>query len=579
MIIIRTIAPKNPNSKYRTIIAKEDKETYTLSGILPDNLPLGLIIDVEKELNTSKGKTKTYKIMSYKIPATERNIGILKKSGIEDTEEFFKSCEIQNRTKLKWDRCVSFSVATIYETMDFAEADKIHKEIINDAEDIARLKAINHQILKKTRDKRKTSMTFKEYLEYFRQVEELGCYTCLTCGKRIECLKDKRILLNGGILFDKEIKEAEEKVNAFLYRPIMPLMTKDEIDKCKEEFGEKLSDEQLNCLDLLSTNQVSVITGGAGTGKTTVIKAIMNSYGKYYGTDHICMLAPTGKASRRIKEQTGFSDCSTIHSKLRKADEYIYYNEMRKLPYNLIIVDESSMIDILLMRDLLDAVDVGTKVIFVGDHNQLPPVDIGEPFFDFIKDKGRVSLRRLTINFRQGENNGILLNADAVLNEKELMGYENFVIRHIKEEEIGDYVSENTVCITPYNELNNGINEGLKKGNLTFNMGDKVIFLRNTKEYCNGDTGVITGFVGASVIVKTDFGSVVEVTGSNIKDIALAYALTIHKTQGSEYDNVKIFIPENDNFVTQRMLYTAITRAKKKVGLYYYEKGENKDAV
>ena len=582
MIVIKASPNKNNGGKTTTIICKDGNTTYTLTGYLPEIIPNGLWINVEYDVTDFKGK-KGF-IQKYTIPTSDRNIGLLKKNGVDNVEEYIKTCDIQNKTHLKWDKCVSFNAKTLYDTMSFEEADKIHKEVINDAEDIARLKAINSRILKLSREKRKEKMTVNEYFEYFEQVEAMGCYACMKCSKRIECLKDNRLIIQGGRIVDEEILSARETVNGFLNRPVFPLMSEKEVEECKEFYKGNLSDEQISCIDLLKNNMVSTITGGAGTGKTTVIKAIEESYGRYYGTNHICMIAPTGKASQRIEQQTGFNACSTIHACLRKSEDFIYYNEHNKLPYNLIIVDESSMIDILLMRDLLNAIDNYTKVIFVGDHNQLPPVDIGEPYFDFLEDKTRVTSKRLTKNFRQGENNGILINADILLDKEskisDLKEFDNFIIRDIKKSDIFDkYISRNTLCITPFNELNTEINEMLKNGKNAFNVDDKVIFLRNTKEYCNGDTGVVTGFDGASVIVKTDFGKTIIVKGKNIDDLALAFALTIHKTQGSEYDDVKIFIPKGNPFVTRRMLYTAITRAKHRIGLYIYEEDELKEGA
>lgn len=605
-VIINALPVKNPNSKYRQYVCKlDDNSRAILSGVLPENLPNGLCFNAEYEITGKKSTQWVGNITSYSLNRTERTVNFLKKSGVTDIDGFFKACEIQNATKFRWDRCLDFSINMVYETMEFGEADKVHKAVVNNPEDIVRLKAINKLVLEKNRKKHKETMTVKEYSDMFKSIEETGCYSCLRCSSRIECLKDRRLLILNGRIIDKEIREARELVQSYLDRDIMPLMEEDEIEGCKEHYKGKLSDEQIACIDLLYDTRPCVITGGAGVGKTTVIEAIVRSYAKYYGMEHICLLAPTGKASRRIKEKTGFANCSTIHSQLRKADDFIFYNRYNKLPYNLIVVDESSMIDLFLMRDLLEAVDLQTKVVFVGDHNQLPPVDIGEPFFDFICDKKRVGIRYLTQNFRQGENNGILANANAILEGKEIKPYGNFIIRNIAYEDMNRYITQlpsTTVCISPYNELNAMINERVhnekyneyareckKEGktprsNLPFNIGDRVIFLRNVKDmYCNGDTGEVVEYSGGSIMVKTDFGTKVEVKPKDISDITLAYALTIHKTQGSEYDDVKIFIPKDDRFVTSRMLYTAVTRAKRRIGLYFYDKPkeekENKDVV
>lgn len=584
-----------------------DKNSVRYYGTLP-KLVSNLILDAEVEyeenvLKDKDGNPKTDKngnvktervgfIKSYKIKDTPNNLKRLATIGIEgdDVKKYFEACRIQNTTGLKWEKCFNFSISMLYDTMEFSKADEYHKKLVNNPEDKVRLKAINSLVIRRNREMRNEKWGIPEYLETFHAIEETGCYACLTCSHRLECLKDKRFLIKMGEIWDEDIASARMFVNAFLNRDILPLMEDDEIESAKKHFSSTLTDEQLNSLNLLSTTAPCIITGGAGTGKTTNIKAIIEAYAKYYGTEYICLLAPTGKASRRMKEQTGFEDCHTIHSKLRKADdEFIYYNEFNKLPYNLIIVDESSMIDILLMRDLLKAVDLQAKVVFVGDSNQLPPVSVGEPFFEFGNDN-RVDAVRLTKNHRQGENNGILDNANHMLDLitkgrnnvtiNDFKVYDNFRVREIKYDEIFYYATKNTLNIIPYNAVCDEVNQNLKEDKAkAFAVGDKVIFLRNTKNYCNGDTGVVSDIVGSEITVRTDFDTFVTISPKDIKDMALAYALTVHKTQGSEYDEVKIFIPKNDKFVSTRMLYTAITRAKKKVGVYFYEPKEEKKNV
>lgn len=583
------------SSKMQTIVCVKDfskgSPSCKLHGVLPyfeaDKCPVNLFINVEEEDLVEKGvagKQLLYDVKKYSIPRTEKNIEKLSKTGY-DIDTFFKAVDIQNKLSFKWEKCYKLAENVddtsslsdlLYISMPFPEADKMHKEMINNPDEEGRRRAIMNKVIAQNRSKQKVDMTLCEYEETYRAIEQTGCYECSCCARRIECLlaSDDRLLIWNGRVIDLEIKKAKDEVLDFLKRMVYPLMSDEEIADSKEYYANSLANEQLDCLNLLAFTDVSVITGGAGVGKTTVIKAIIESYARYHGKENIALVAPTGKASRRMKEQTGFSDCSTIHSKLRKSEEFIYYNQFNKLEANLIIVDESSMIDILLMRDLLRAVADNAKIIFVGDHNQLPPVNIGEPFFDFIKNDN-VSKQALVENHRQGENNGILINANALLKDEALQAYPNFLIREIAFEEITDYAqgqSEDTVCIAPYNDICDIINDVNKKGDKAFNVGDKVIFGRNTKEYCNGDTGVCIGTDGASTIIKTDFDTVVTVKGKDFDDISLAYGITIHKSQGSEYKRVKIFLPKGDKFVSKRMIYTAVTRAKELIAIYYYDK-------
>jgi len=604
MFVIKdsTKADKKDTAKVRTYLCRKDfstKDTYMITGILPVGLPANFYfnedeIEISEEVKITKSTgTKQYfgKITKYSVPRTEKNDAKLLKAGFENLDAWHRAVKIQNMLGLHWDRCYSLAEnieegdlsdtarvsEMMYQTMSFGTADEKHKEMFNDPMETGRKNAIITMVLAKNRARQKADMTVDEFTNSFRSIEKIGCYECLTCCHRIECLQDRRITIFNGKIVDLELKKAKEEIEAFLNRPVFPLMTKAEIKDCKKFYDNKLSEEQINCIDLLSLTDVSVITGGAGTGKTTVIKAIIESYGRYYGRDYITLVAPTGKASKRMKQQTGFEDCSTIHSKLRKSEDFIYYNEYHKLEGNLIICDEGSMVDLILMRDLLRAIDEHTKVIFVGDHNQLPPVNIGEPFFDFIRDD-RVSKQELTYNHRQGENNGILENANALLNGvafEDLKVFDNFVIRNIAYDEIFEYATDKTLSISPYNEVNAEINKRLRKGKNMFNVNDKVLFLRNVKgkdfSYCNGDTGIVKGTEGANIIIEKDDGGKVVITPKYFDDIDLAYAMTVHKTQGSEYDNVKIFIPKGNKFVTHRMLYTAITRGKCRIGLYFYE--------
>ena len=263
---------------------------------------------------------------------------------------------------------------------------------------------------------------------------------------------------------------------------------------------------------------------------------------------------------------------ATIHKALRKnpEEEYTFYTAENKLPYRLIIVDESSMIDTALMYDLLCATDPTCKVIFVGDHNQLYPVGYGEPFFDFMKE---LEVYRLEINHRQKEGTDILQNANNVLQEKPLRNGAGFHMELIGFDDIGEIImtnNEDTQILSPYNNLNAQINAYLKKGEADFNAGDKVMTVKNTKKYCNGDIGIVTKINGKGTITVEIDGKEVDITAAHREDLVLAYAITIHKMQGSEAERVIVFIPKDDRLVDKRMLYTALTRAKSQLELYYY---------
>lgn len=536
-------------------------KTYVLSGLLPE-FPNNLWLDI----SFNENRLVTDFDIDYAAPAT---IKVFKNKDLDEYKknvEFFKSMK-----NLTWEQVLAVGEgrADFYNMFDFKKADKVHKEKVNNPKDTKRINAILDKCIEKERKKRLAMYSLEELLSTFISIEEEGAYDLLRYPDKIKSLINcNKLTMENLKLHDKDIKAAEEWLNEEINKrnkSYYPLVREDEITEYLTSHSFNLSDEQEDAVYSLCDNRPVIITGGAGSGKTTVIKAIAGCYAKYYGDDKILLLAPTGKASRRIYEQTRFANCGTIHSKLRKSDGFIYYNEKKKLPYRLIIVDESSMIDTLLMSDLLKAVDTDAKIIFIGDHNQLYPVSYGEPFFDFLHV---LPVYRLTINFRQGDN-AISENADRVLKGLPLIEGKGFTIKHIKYEDIPEYIDKDIQNMSPYNELNDAINQILKKGNNKFNVGDNIVTLTNKEEYSNGDTGKIIALNGDGVSIQIN-NHIVDIKKKDMSDVALAYSMTIHKMQGSECLKAKLFLPEGDSFIDKRMLYTAITRAKEEMEVYYY---------
>lgn len=345
---------------------------------------------------------------------------------------------------------------------------------------------------------------------------------------------------------------------------------KTQITPYKTKDGYKYCFTVISNMLILRRNGKIFVTGNCG--KTTVIKNIIECYGSYYSKRNVLLVAPTGKASRRLAEKTGMP-ASTIHKALRKnpEDDFVYYTAENPLPHRLIIIDESSMIDTELMYDLLSAINKTSKVIFAGDCNQLEPVGYGEPFFDFMNT---LEVFRLTKNHRQSDDTDILLMAENVLNGRKIHSGRSVIVRHIDFDEIGDILvaDDDVQILSPYNELNVEINYFLRKGEDDLNINDKVIMLKNTKNYCNGDIGFITAIDRKSITIDIE-GRKVKVTPAKRNHISLAYSITIHKMQGSESDRVILFIPD-DYTISRRMMYTAVTRAKKELEIYYYKRKE-----
>lgn len=543
------------------------KKNFRVVGNIPE-LYHGMFIDLE--LNEKK------EVLNYSLVLNDKNIKALEKANV-DPEEY--RAILERHTVLKKDgvgwNVAQMDIKDIYTALPFGQADKLHKEMINDAAEPTRIEAINRKIVANARNRRKIAYKIEEFLGYFDEVEQEGAYQRLMVSLKMMCLQASRYGVKDGTIWDSELKAKEDYVKDNIQKRKKleySLLTTDEIQKFLDDNSYlMLEKEQFETLWCLKDSAPCIITGGAGVGKTTVIQTLIDCYTQHYSVNNVLLVSPTGKASRRLAEKTGLS-ASTIHRALRKSpeDNFVFYSEYNPLPHRLIIVDESSMVDTSLMFDLLSAVSPTSKIIFVGDHNQLYPVGYGEPFFDFMEE---LSVFKLTINHRQSENTDILLNANNVLDGIPITSGRGVKVADITFDDIGNILLENsdsTQFISPYNDLNSQINAFLRKGEDKLNVGDKVIMLRNTRDYCNGDMGVITEIDKDRTIYVEMGNRTVLVAEDDHDDIALAYAITVHKMQGSEADKVVVFIPQNDRLIDKRLLYTAVTRARKELEVYYY---------
>lgn len=547
------------------------KKSYMCEGNIP-RLPNGINLKV---------KIVDAVILDYEIQMTDRNQKILTNKGI-DVEDFNNKIRLHKESGLLW-KYIENGLHP-YEAYPFEEADKVFQKLGKSGDDEERVKALVLETRTYFRKNRKESCEIIDYVEAFRRIEKKGVYPLLSFPKVIDTLNSENVVLAKGKMYDKELRLANAFITndvAFRNKDTHDILTRNEIEKALESETD-LTEEQRSACYELNNSHITIVTGGAGVGKTKTIKSILSVYEKICGKGHSLLLAPTGKASCRLTEVTGH-EAKTIHSALRKGEDFIFYNERNPLPYNLFIVDEGSMVDTLLMKDLLSAIPNGAKIYFVGDHNQLYPVGCGEPFFDFMKT---CKVVYLTKNFRQGQGT-IDDNAKRILKGEPLKNTDDFRIVNIKEDEILQYVTENTQNISPYNDLNKQINDRIiasiyknvksrflepvqDKGKTpTFYEGEKIIFLRNRNEYVNGDIGTVVSVQSGSIDVSLN-GNIITVSKEYFKEIAPAYALTVHKMQGSECDEVNIFLDKDDSFVTKRMMYTAVTRAKKRVNLYLY---------
>jgi exodeoxyribonuclease V alpha subunit len=377
----------------------------------------------------------------------------------------------------------------------------------------------------------------------------------------------------------------------------------DEVVQRVEKTGAiRLAEGQKDALRKSLSCRILVITGGPGTGKTTVVKGIVQAY-KGVGAK-VLLAAPTGRAAKKLSEATGH-EAKTIHRLLEYSPRYARFQRDQTYPLEagLIIIDEASMIDILLMHDLVLALPPKGSLILVGDVDQLPSVGPGSVLRDVI-ESGRVEVVRLTEIFRQAQKSLIVVNAHRVnqgdfpyLKTSEqrdfyFIGREEpekalDTIKHLCRERIpqgfGFHPIDDVQVLSPMHRgllgvsnlnqelqaLLNPRGETLQRGATTFRVGDKVMQVTNNyeREVFNGDIGRIVSINPFNREVTIRFENHPLVYPFNdLDEIVLAYATSVHKSQGSEYPAVVLPILTQHFVMLQRnLLYTAITRARRLV--------------
>ncbi|MBP6870067.1 ATP-dependent RecD-like DNA helicase [Candidatus Babeliales bacterium] len=411
--------------------------------------------------------------------------------------------------------------------------------------------------------------------------------------------KDEHFIATAQYYFSE--KSLAAKITALLsYSSTRDFDTKTLYDMLQEHQHIQLNEQQQ--LGILSTFQskVSIITGGPGTGKTTLIKALLALLERE--KLRYKLAAPTGRAAKRMMEGTG-RQATTIHRLLEvdPATMQFQHNEQNALDIDFLIIDEASMIDIFLALAIMKAVPLSAHIVFIGDIHQLPSVGPGNFLHDLIKSK-KVATTMLSHIFRQAQNSMIITNAHRI-NQGEMpitdlpdCKKDFYFIKEDKPELVMDYIKTifheklaqfhinpaQTIVLSPMNkgavgtqQLNHDLQQLLNPtqklflvhAGTTFKLHDRVMQIRNNydKKVFNGDIGTIETIDIEEKILSVAFDYVTtSYSFDELNELSLAYALTIHKSQGSEYDAVIIPIfMQHFTLLQRNLLYTAITRAKK----------------
>jgi len=376
------------------------------------------------------------------------------------------------------------------------------------------------------------------------------------------------------------------------------------VEWVQQQLSISLAHNQTEAVKYAAASKVMIITGGPGTGKTTIIHAVLKIFGRL-GID-ILLAAPTGRAAKRMNEATG-REAKTIHRLLEFSPQKggFQKNEEYPLKCDLLIIDEASMIDTVLMYHLLRAIPPHSTLILVGDVNQLPSVGPGSVLKDIISS-GSVPVVHLDEIFRQAQDSSIIVNAHlinrGIIPQLDTAGRDQTDFYFIQKDEpeealhmimelVGGRIHkafgfdpvEDVQVLTPMNrgtvgthnlniELQNVLNpreDGITRGARNLRPNDKVMQIRNNydKEVYNGDIGRIVRIDTENQEVRIAFdGRVVVYEYSQLDEVVLAYAVSVHKSQGSEYPCVVIPLLTQHYVLLQRnLIYTAITRGRKLV--------------
>ena len=422
------------------------------------------------------------------------------------------------------------------------------------------------------------------------------------------------VVSNQGNIYLTHVFAQESETAAVIARMVLeapaPADLAPVMERVKAKLGIRLSRRQSEGVEMVFRHNFSVITGGPGTGKSTILKAVVEAYQLLYPDKKIALAAPTGKASRRMAETTGIADAQTLHSLLGLFGENNGWQKTSELDADFLIVDESSMIDMWLAHQMFSKLQPGAKLLLVGDADQLESVGAGNVFQEII-DSGIVPVTVLDEIFRQAKDSLIAYNAKFIKEQNTALYYGadfDFIkgesqeevaetIRNIYCQEIAQTGIDNVQILTPFrangdasaNNLNDSIREMVNParygipdvsfGGKVFRLNDRVMQTKNDYDIrlldaqgnivstCvfNGEIGRVSDIGSGTLTVDFD-GRYATYPFESLNELDLSYAMTVHKSQGSEYDTVIIpLLASHKILLSRNLIYTAVTRAKRRV--------------
>ena len=403
--------------------------------------------------------------------------------------------------------------------------------------------------------------------------------------------------------YEEETQTASMIARRLLEKPVL-LSIEPELEKAQKTLGITLSETQKQAVRMVFAHPISIITGGPGTGKTTVLKVILYIHQALCRSE-VQLMAPTGRAARRMVESTGCENASTMHLALGLlGDDTDFEPDFEYLSAGFLNVDEVSMVDMHLAYEFFRRVSRHARVLLVGDKNQLPSVGAGDVFRQLIAC-GLIPVTVLDLVYRQGALSSIPYNAKLMQENKTNLSFgEDFqfiackgadeaaeIVRRIYLDEIAKNGMDQVQILTPYrkrsaagvDELNKSLEDfvnppiaGKKElhiGSQVFRVGDKILQNKNTEMASNGDLGRILDCItdedgNARAVIGFPDGRQVQYEADQMEMIEHANATTIHKAQGSECPVVIIpWVKAFYMMLKRNILYTGVTRAKSKVYL------------